>query len=112
MAFGSSEPRVRPSAAASQCARRALRRRARVEPRLRAGGPEVVRISNRVARREPVSAPQLLGLFERHRRDRESAKAKGDGTAKSLELYALLGGAPMHRQAHAATTREAKADAS
>lgn len=100
MAFGSAEPRIRPSRQAALCAARALRRRERSTEQ--AGGPEIMRLARAIANREPVSAPKLLGLFDRQRADRHAAHSAGSNTAKSLALYALLGGSSMHRQVYRA----------
>lgn len=109
MALGSSSPRIRPSHAASRCARRALARRENRELGERAGGPEVVELAEAIVRRDPVSAPKILGLIHQHETARERARKQGRSNAKSLELYALLGGAAMHREAYRAVQNRPKA---
>lgn len=79
------------------------------EPDERAGGAEVVELAEAIVRREPVSAPQILGLIHKHEAARERARKQGRNNAKSLELYALLGGAAMHREAYRAVQSRPKA---
>jgi hypothetical protein len=94
MAFGSSDPRIKPGKPAALSASRSLARRSKLHAEDQAGGAEVFGLSLDIASRRLVSAAVVLGLLRRH--------ANSVPGSKSHEVFLLLGGAHMHRQAHRA----------